>query len=57
MEVEKDTDKMKIELSGYSVIEKTVRKGTRSSGRVHVPLPWLGKKVKVILLEPVADDE
>ena len=43
----KQTD---IKLKGYEMIEKSVNKGG-DSGRVYVPIKWVGKKVKIILLE------
>ncbi|MGP8330614.1 MAG: DUF2080 family transposase-associated protein [Methanosarcinaceae archaeon] len=36
--------------NGYQVIEKTV-KSSGNSGRVYVPKDWIGKKVKIFLLE------
>lgn len=39
-----------IKLKGYEMLEKTVNK-SGDSGRVYVPLKWVGKKVKVILLQ------
>jgi putative transposon-encoded protein len=42
--------KTKIQLSGYEMLEKKVNK-SGNSGRVYVPMEWLGKNVKVILLE------
>jgi len=39
-----------IELRGYEMLEKKVNK-SGDSGRVYVPLKWIGKKVKIILLE------
>ena len=46
-------EQMKIEVQAYQVIEKTV-KSSGNSGRVYVPKEWVGKKVKVFLLEPVS---
>jgi len=43
----KQTD---IKLKGYEMLEKTVNK-SGDSGRVYVPLKWVGKRVKVILLQ------
>jgi len=40
----------KIQLTGYEMLEKEVNK-SGNSGRVYVPINWIGKKVKVILLE------
>ncbi|MBI2672039.1 DUF2080 family transposase-associated protein [Candidatus Woesearchaeota archaeon] len=40
----------KIELTGFEMLEKTVNK-SGNSGRVYVPVEWISKKVKVILLE------
>lgn len=34
----------------YQVIEKTVSVGG-NSGRVYVPREWVGKKVKIVLVE------
>ncbi len=44
-------DQMEVKVSAYQVIEKTV-KPSGNSGRVYVPKEWVGKKVKVFLLEP-----
>jgi len=40
----------KIQLIGYEMLEKQVNK-SGNSGRVYVPIDWIGKRVKVILLE------
>ena len=42
---------VKCELTGYEMLEKVVNK-SGNSGRVYVPVDWIGKKVKVVLLEP-----
>ena len=42
--------KTKIQLSGYEMLEKQVNK-SGNSGRVYVPIEWIGKKVKIILIE------
>ncbi len=39
-----------ITLVGYEMLEKDVTK-SGNSGRIYVPIQWIGKKVKVILLE------
>ena len=36
---------------GYELLEKEVAK-SGNSGRVYVPIDWIGKKVKIILIEP-----
>jgi hypothetical protein len=43
---------LKIVLSGYEVLDKNV-KSHGNSGRVNVPVSWVGKRVKVVLLEPL----
>jgi putative transposon-encoded protein len=43
---------MKVELEAYQVIEKEV-KASGNSGRVYVPPEWIGKRVKILLLEPL----
>ena len=40
----------KIQLTGYEMLEKQVNK-SGNSGRVYVPIEWVDKKVKIILLE------
>ena len=45
--MEKET---KIQLTGFEMLEKKVNK-SGNSGRVYVPVEWIGKKVKVVLLE------
>ncbi|MFQ5825663.1 MAG: DUF2080 family transposase-associated protein [bacterium] len=40
----------KIQLIGYEMLEKQVNK-SGNSGRVYVPIDWVSKRVKVILLE------
>lgn len=43
---------MKIEVEAYQVIEKIVKSGG-NSGRVYVPVDWIGKRVKILLMEPL----
>jgi len=43
---------MEIKTTAYEIIEKTV-KASGNSGRVYVPKDWIGKKVKVLLIEPL----
>jgi len=40
----------KIQLTGYEMLEKQVNK-SGNSGRVYVPIEWIGKKVKIILIQ------
>ncbi len=40
----------KIQLTGFEMLEKQVNK-SGNSGRVYVPIEWVGKKVKIILVE------
>jgi len=46
------TEPIEIKVRGYEVIEKVV-KPSGDSGRVYVPKAWVGRKVKIILLEPI----
>jgi putative transposon-encoded protein len=39
----------KIQIEGYEMLEKQVNK-SGNSGRVYVPIEWVGKRVKIILL-------
>ncbi len=41
---------VKLELTGFEMLEKQVNK-SGNSGRVYVPIEWIGKKVKIILIE------
>jgi len=43
---------MEVKATAYEAIEKTVEP-SGNSGRVYVPKKWVGKKVKILLLEPV----
>jgi putative transposon-encoded protein len=45
---------MKIETEAYDLREKTVGKGG-SSGIVYVPRDWIGKKVKVLLIDELEE--
>ena len=47
---------MQVSMTAYEVIEKTV-KASGNSGRVYVPKEWVGRKVKVMLLEPLSSDD
>jgi len=40
----------KIELTGFEMLEKQVNK-SGNSGRVYVPIEWIGKRVKIVLIE------
>jgi len=42
--------KVNIQITGFEMLEKSVNK-SGNSGRVYVPIEWIGKKVKIILLE------
>ncbi len=46
---------MQVCMDAYEVIEKEV-KLSGNSGRVYVPKEWVGKRVKVMLLEPIQYD-
>jgi putative transposon-encoded protein len=43
---------MRIEITAYQILEKTV-KSSGNSGRVYVPKEWVGKRVKIALLDPL----
>lgn len=42
---------MEIKIKAYQAIEKVVSPGTNTSGRVYVPKEWIGKTVKIFLME------
>lgn len=41
---------MKIEVEAYEALEKTVT-ASGNSGRVYAPKEWIGKRVKLLLLD------
>jgi putative transposon-encoded protein len=43
---------MEIKIEAYQIVEKVVKQ-SGNSGRVYVPIDWLDKKVKVVLIEPL----
>lgn len=45
-------EKMEVTISGYEVREKVATKAG-NSGHVMVPSDWIGKRVKIILLDPI----
>ncbi|MDD2666903.1 MAG: DUF2080 family transposase-associated protein [Methanocellales archaeon] len=47
--------KMEVKLEAYEVLEKVV-KASGNSGRVYVPINWTGKRVKILLIEPLDED-
>jgi putative transposon-encoded protein len=50
------TESMTIQSSAYEVLERTV-KGRGTSGGVYLPVSWVGKRVKILLLDPVENDK
>jgi putative transposon-encoded protein len=48
------SDQMEIKITAYQIVEKTVKQ-SGNSGRVYVPIDWVGKKVKVVLIEPLQE--
>jgi len=49
------SESMTIQSPAYEVIERTV-KGRGTSGGVYLPVSWVGKRVKVLLLDPVENE-
>ena len=45
-----------ITIRAYGFEEKEVKPSGPAAGRVYVPKSWVGKKVKVVLVEPVEDE-
>ena len=41
---------IQMKMDGYEIVEKKADKGG-NSGRVYVPNHWIGKKVRVVLIE------
>jgi putative transposon-encoded protein len=47
---------MEIKINGFQIIEKVVKQ-SGNSGRVYVPIEWVGKRVKVVLIDPTENKE
>ncbi|MDI6719345.1 MAG: DUF2080 family transposase-associated protein [Methanomicrobiales archaeon] len=47
-------EEISVQLKGYGIIDKRVANGG-NSGRVFVPRAWVGKRVKVVLMDPLED--
>jgi putative transposon-encoded protein len=50
------TQAMNIQTQAYEVIERNV-KGHGTSGGVYLPVSWIGKRVKILLLDPVESEK
>ncbi len=48
---------MKIEIYGYEVITKVANAASEKSARIYLPKAWIGKQVKVVLMEELDDVE
>lgn len=48
-------EKMEIKIEAYQAFEKIV-KSSGHTGRIYVPKNWIGKRVKVLLLEPATEE-
>lgn len=49
-------EKFEITIGGYDIREKKVTK-SGNSGHAMVPNSWIGKRVKIILLDPIEEDK
>lgn len=47
---------MEIRTEGYATLDKDVKSGS-TSGRIFVPKEWMGKRVRVILVEPLEEGD
>lgn len=50
------TESMTVQSQAFEVLERTV-KARGSSGGIYLPKSWTGKRVKVLLLDPVEGEE
>ena len=48
-------EQIEVKAKAFQVIDRTV-KTSGNSGRVYSPKEWVGKKVKVLLLEPINNE-
>jgi len=44
-------------IKGYDYLQKKAKKQSESASVIYLPANWVGKKVAVILLEPVEGSE
>jgi len=44
------------EFKAYGMLEKTVNKSSKA-GRVYTPITWVGKRIRIFLLDPLDEDE
>jgi putative transposon-encoded protein len=50
------TQAMSVQTQAYEVLERVVKpRGT--SGGVYLPISWMGKRVKILLLDPVENEK
>lgn len=47
---------MRIEITAYQILEKKVKE-SGNSGRVYVPKEWVGKRVKIALIESLSQED
>jgi putative transposon-encoded protein len=50
------SEAMTVQSQAYEVIERVV-KARGTSGGVYLPVSWTGKRVKVLLLDPVENEK
>lgn len=50
------TQQMNIQTQAYEVLERVV-KARGTSGGVYLPVSWTGKRVKVLLLDPIEEEK
>lgn len=50
------SEAMNIQTQAYEVIERIV-KARGTSGGVYLPVSWTGKRVKILLLDPVENEK
>lgn len=48
-------EQFEIKANAFAAIDRIV-KPSGNSGRVYLPKSWVGKKVKILLLEPLEED-
>jgi putative transposon-encoded protein len=47
---------MTIQSSAFEVLERVVE-GRGTSGGIYLPVSWIGKRVKILLLDPVENEK
>lgn len=49
--------KDEFKVQGYEAVEKVVKPHSKTSGRVYLPFPWIGKRIIIVRKDPIKEDD